>query len=80
MIFDIISYNYFITFLCNNEYYYHTMKLIMANIFTRINDIINANVNDLIDRLEDPERMIKQVDNDVEMELAALKVKVQKSG
>ncbi|OAD21609.1 PspA/IM30 [Candidatus Thiomargarita nelsonii] len=38
----------------------------MANIFTRINDIINANVNDLVDRLEDPERMIKQVIREME--------------
>lgn len=38
----------------------------MANIFKRINDIINANVNDLIDRIEDPERMIKQVIREME--------------
>jgi phage shock protein A len=33
----------------------------MSNIFRRINDVINANINDLIDRVEDPERMIKQI-------------------
>ncbi len=38
----------------------------MANIFARINDIVSANVNDLIDRLEDPERMIKQVIREME--------------
>jgi phage shock protein A len=32
----------------------------MASIFKRISDVINANLNDLIDRVEDPERMIKQ--------------------
>ncbi len=38
----------------------------MPNIFKRINDIINANVNDLMDRIEDPERMIKQVIREME--------------
>lgn len=33
----------------------------MSNIFKRVNDIINANINDLIDRIEDPERIIKQI-------------------
>jgi len=33
----------------------------MTNIFRRINDVINANINDLIDKVEDPERMIKQI-------------------
>lgn len=33
----------------------------MANIFKRINNIISANLNYLIDQVEDPERMIKQV-------------------
>lgn len=33
----------------------------MTNIFKRINDVINSNINDLIDKVEDPERMIKQI-------------------
>ena len=33
----------------------------MANIFVRMSDVINANINDLIDKVEDPERMIKQI-------------------
>lgn len=33
----------------------------MTHIFKRINDVISANINDLIDRVEDPERMIKQM-------------------
>ena len=33
----------------------------MASIFQRISDVISANLNDLIDRVEDPERMIKQI-------------------
>jgi hypothetical protein len=32
----------------------------MPSIFKRISDIVAANINDLIDRVEDPERMIKQ--------------------
>ena len=33
----------------------------MSSIFKRINDVINSNINDLIDKVEDPERMIKQI-------------------
>ncbi|MCI5146664.1 MAG: phage shock protein A [Candidatus Electrothrix sp. AR3] len=33
----------------------------MSSIFKRVNDIINANLNELIDRLEDPERIIRQI-------------------
>ncbi len=43
----------------------------MAGIFGRISDIIKANVNDLIDRAEDPEKMIKQMV--LEMEEAVAK-------
>jgi len=38
----------------------------MASIFKRINDVINANINDLIDQVEDPERMIKQIIREME--------------
>jgi phage shock protein A len=38
----------------------------MASIFKRINDIITANINDLIDRVEDPERMLKQIIREME--------------
>jgi len=38
-------------------------------IFERIGDLIKSNVNDLIDRAEDPEKMIKQVIIDMEEEL-----------
>jgi len=38
----------------------------MANFFTRFTDIINANLNDLLDRLEDPEKMIKQIIHEME--------------
>jgi phage shock protein A len=38
----------------------------MTNIFKRINDVISANINDLIDRVEDPERMIKQIIREME--------------
>ncbi|RLC20811.1 MAG: phage shock protein A [Deltaproteobacteria bacterium] len=33
----------------------------MANLFIRITDIISANIGHLVDRVEDPERMIRQV-------------------
>jgi phage shock protein A len=35
-------------------------------IFKRLSDIITANVNDLLDRAEDPEKMIKQVVREME--------------
>ena len=38
----------------------------MANIFKRINDVITANISDLIDRVEDPEKMIKQIIREME--------------
>ena len=30
-------------------------------IFQRIGDLIKANINDLLDRAEDPEKMVKQI-------------------
>ncbi len=38
----------------------------MANIFKRVHDVVNANINELLDRIEDPERMIKQVIREME--------------
>ena len=38
----------------------------MSSLFKRINDVISANINDLIDRVEDPERMIKQIIREME--------------
>lgn len=38
----------------------------MPTIFKRISDLIAANINDLIDRVEDPERMIKQLIREME--------------
>ncbi|MGE0824651.1 MAG: PspA/IM30 family protein [Candidatus Binatia bacterium] len=45
----------------------------MASIFKRINDIITANINDLIDRVEDPERMIKQLIREMEENVSRAK-------
>ena len=42
----------------------------MPNIFKRISDVITANINDLIDRVEDPERMIKQMIREMEDNVA----------
>lgn len=38
-------------------------------IFSRISDIFKSNVNDLIDRAEDPEKMVKQIIIDMDKEL-----------
>ncbi len=45
----------------------------MANIFKRINDVITANISDLIDRVEDPEKMIKQIIREMEENNATAK-------
>ncbi len=45
----------------------------MSNLFKRINDILTANINDLIDRVEDPERMIKQMIREMEENIARAK-------
>jgi len=38
----------------------------MANFFLRITDVITANISDMIDRVEDPERMIRQIIREME--------------
>lgn len=38
-------------------------------VFKRIGDILKSNVNDLIDRAEDPEKMVKQIIMDMQSEL-----------
>ncbi|ALG67043.1 PspA/IM30 family protein [Beggiatoa leptomitoformis] len=45
----------------------------MFSIFRRVNDILNANVNDLLDKVEDPERMIKQLIREMEEQIASAK-------
>jgi phage shock protein A len=45
----------------------------MASIFKRISDVITANINDLIDRVEDPERMIKQIIREMEENISKAK-------
>ncbi len=43
------------------------------SIFSRINDLINSNVNDLLDKIEDPERMIKQIIREMEENIGQAK-------
>jgi len=45
----------------------------MLKIFQRINDVMTANINDLIDRVEDPERMVKQIIREMEEHIRASK-------
>jgi phage shock protein A len=45
----------------------------MPSIFKRISDVITANLNDLIDRVEDPERMIKQIIREMEDNISKAK-------
>ena len=39
-------------------------------IFSRMSDIMKANINDLIDRAEDPEKMVKQIIRDLQQEVS----------
>jgi len=48
----------------------------MASIFQRISDVMSANLNDLIDRVEDPERMIKQIIREMEENIGKAKAGV----
>ncbi|MDH3974851.1 MAG: PspA/IM30 family protein [Deltaproteobacteria bacterium] len=45
----------------------------MANIFVRISDVVSANINDLIDKVEDPERMIRQIIREMEENIMGAK-------
>jgi phage shock protein A len=45
----------------------------MANLFSRISDVITANISDLIDRVEDPEKMIKQIIREMEENIGRAK-------
>ncbi len=48
----------------------------MASMFKRINDVITANLNDLIDKVEDPERMVKQIIREMEDNISHAKESV----
>ena len=39
-------------------------------VFKRLSDLLKANVNDLIDRAENPEKMVKQIIVDMQKELS----------
>ena len=43
---------------------------VVPNIFKRISDVLTTNINDIIDRLEDPERTIKQMIREMEDNVA----------
>ncbi len=43
------------------------------SMFARINDIINSSINDLLDKIEDPERMIKQIIREMEENISQAK-------
>lgn len=49
------------------------------NIFQRITTLLRANINDLIDRAEDPEKMIKQLVQDLQNQLIQTKTAVAQS-
>jgi phage shock protein A len=49
------------------------------SIFRRTTDIVTANLNDLVDRWEDPERMLRQAMRDLEATLAVTSAAVARS-
>ncbi len=40
------------------------------SLFSRVSDIINANVSDMLDRAEDPEKMVKMLIFEMEEQIA----------
>ena len=49
--------------------YYMNQEDYKMGVFRRLSDLLKSNVNDLIDRAEDPEKMVKQVIIDMQTEL-----------
>jgi phage shock protein A len=45
----------------------------MTSLFKRINDVLSANINELIDRVEDPDRMVKQIIREMEDNISKAK-------
>ena len=45
----------------------------MANILTRFKDIMAANVNSMLDKMENPEKMIDQYLRNMERDLSSVK-------
>ena len=48
----------------------------MSSIIDRISTILKANINDLLDKAEDPEKMIYQLIRDMEAEYERAKIRV----
>jgi phage shock protein A len=51
----------------------------IMSIFSRVSDIINANVNDLLDRAEDPEKMVKMLIFEMEEQIEIAREGVAKA-
>lgn len=49
----------------------------MPGIFDRINTILRANINDMLDRAEDPEKMLNQIIRDMESAMRDARVQVR---
>ncbi len=49
------------------------------NFFSRVSDIINANVSDLLDRAEDPEKMVKMLIFEMQEQIATAREGVAKA-
>ena len=48
----------------------------MANIFNRVSDILHASIHDMLDRVENPEQMLKQMVREMEQSVSDAKERV----
>ena len=50
-------------------------EVYLMGIFQRLSDLLKSNINDLIDKAEDPEKMVKQIIIDMAMERTLVNAK-----
>ena len=65
--------------LIEQEYKRDVLRIHKMGIFSRISDIISANLNDMIENIEDPEKMLRQAVREMEMAIDQAKESTAKT-